>query len=130
MKPTRSDEIRSDLTQTMARQGVPGDRAGEKIERHMQGLKAIEKGETQARVLALVAMGIVGLLAGLERLTPWVLLFFAAPMLWGLAQAARGTVLLSSDVLRHMDERSMRQLSWFQRWVVTLVKTAKGIRGS
>lgn len=124
---TRSAQLRADLSKTMTDGGVPAAKALEKIERHMKGLKAAERGEVHARTMAFVAMGIVGLLAALDRLTPWVLLFFAVPLLWGLATAARSLGMLSSDVLRHMDERSFKQLSWFQRWVVTLAKQLKGI---
>lgn len=126
MTEPRSGELREKMTVTMAAHGVPQDRAAAKVSRTVEGLKLIQAGERNARYIVLLSMLMVTLLVMLDKLTSlWLLAFFAVPMLWGLGQAARGAVMLSSDVLRHMGKTELDQLGWFTRWAVTLVKTWK-----
>jgi len=127
MKPVPSAEMRADLGETMTGHGIPAQRVQEKLNRHMAGLRVIEAGKNDGYRMALAAMALVALLAVMEKLNVWLILFFCLPLLWGLIQAARGAVMLSSDVLRHMDDRTLAQLSWFQQVVVKLAKTYKGI---
>jgi hypothetical protein len=121
-----AEDLREDLTNTMTDAQVPFVAARAKITRHINGLAMIQRSERVALYTALLAMLCVVLLAVLDKLTSvWLLAFFAIPMAWGFAQAARGAVLLSSDVLKHMDAAQLSELGWFTRWVVGAVKAWK-----